>query len=66
MARTVLLDKNGNNISWLDATVKALKFIGHPSTVEEIYEVMLKDVIIDVPVTAKTPTQTIYAQIYTH
>lgn len=66
MARTVLYDKNGNNISWLDATVKALKLIGHPSTVEEIYEVMLKDVIVDVPVTAKTPTQTIYAQIYTH
>lgn len=66
MARTVLYDKSGNSISWLEATVKALKIIGRPSTVEEIYEVMLKDVIIDVPATAKTPTQTIYAQIYTH
>lgn len=66
MARKVLHDKSGKNISWLEANVEALKIIGHPATVNEIYEVMQKDVIAEVPKSARTPTQTIYGQIYTH
>lgn len=66
MIRTVLHDKEGNDITWLNATIEALKIIGRPANVEEIYKVMLRDVITDVPATAKTPTQTIYGQIYTH
>lgn len=59
-------DKKGKNITWLNATIQALKIIERPATVEEIYEVMLRDVIMSVPATAKTPIQTIYGQIYTH
>ena len=66
MIRTVLHDKKGNDITWLNATIEASKIIGRPANVEEIYKVMLRDVITDVPATAKTPTQTIYGQIYTH
>lgn len=62
----VLFDKFGNGITWLDAIIKSLKIIGHPATVKEIYEVMKRDVIREVPKSAKTPTQTIYGQIYTH
>ena len=58
MAKKVLHDKSGKNISWLEATVEALKIIGHPATVKEIY------VIIEVPKSAKTPIQTIYREIY--
>ena len=62
--KKVLHDKSGKNISWLEATVEALKIIGHPASVKEIYEVMQKDVIIEVPKSAKTPIQTIYREIY--
>ena len=62
MAGKALNNKSGKNISWLEA----LKIIGHPATVNEIYEVMQKDVIVEVPKSARTPTQTIYGQIYTH
>ena len=36
MIRTVLHDKEGNDITWLNATIEALKIIGRPANVEEI------------------------------
>ena len=66
MTRFVLCDKQGNKISWLEATVRTFRIIGHPATIDEIYNVMVEEVVTEIPRTSKTPRQTIYGQIYTH
>ncbi|MCD7854972.1 MAG: hypothetical protein LUG66_05080 [Clostridiales bacterium] len=66
MANTVLKDKDGNGITWLEAIIRILKIIGHPARVEDIYECMLENVISEAPRTAKTPVQTIREKIFRH
>lgn len=61
-----LYDKSGKEITWLEAIIQSMKIIGEPSRIEDIYDVMVQKAGIKVPDTAKTPTQTIYGQIYSH
>lgn len=66
MAKSVLKDKKENSITWLEATIQALKILGRPAGIDDIYDVIVNDVVSEVPASAKTPKQTVYGQIYTH
>ncbi len=66
MANTVLKDKNGNGITWLEAIIRTFKILGHPARVEDIYDCMLDNVISEAPIAAKTPAQTIREKIFRH
>ncbi len=62
----VLISKNGQEITWLEATKTAFVGIGLPSISLEFADYMLNYVVLEFPESAKTPTQTIYNAIYTH
>ncbi|MCD8018070.1 MAG: HNH endonuclease [Clostridiales bacterium] len=66
MYKKALWDKEGNNITWIDAVERCLQQSGHPMRVKDIYEYLLKYVINEVPSTAKTPQNTISNTLTTH